>query len=66
MNRPSGVRAAETMTTGSESLAMAVILKQAGASLNYNNHMMHRGMQCGHPMTNCRDRMKSGYAGTRG
>jgi hypothetical protein len=54
------------MTTGSESLAMAVILKQAGASLNYNNHMMHRGMQCGHPMTNCRDRMKSGYAGTRG
>ena len=29
MNRPSGVRAAETMTTGSEVAAMAVILEQA-------------------------------------
>jgi hypothetical protein len=28
MNRPSGVRAAEAMTTGSEVAAMAVILKQ--------------------------------------
>jgi hypothetical protein len=32
MKRPSGVRAAETMTTGSDVVAMAtVILNQAGA-----------------------------------
>jgi hypothetical protein len=42
MNRPSGVRTAETMTTGSEVAAMTVILKQAEHSLNYVHHMMRR------------------------
>jgi hypothetical protein len=48
MNRPSGVRAAETMTTGSEVVAMAVILNVCvsgrGASLNDIYHMMRRGI----------------------
>jgi hypothetical protein len=30
MNRPNGVRAAETMTTGSEAVAMAMLLNALG------------------------------------
>src|SRR6266480_3881926 len=40
MNRPSGVRAAETMTTGSEAVAMADAPECLRQSLHYNHHMM--------------------------
>jgi hypothetical protein len=43
MNRPSGVRAAETMTTGSEAVAMAgssIFALRIATSLDDNNHMM--------------------------
>src|SRR5271168_4393126 len=43
MKRPKGVRAAETMTTGSEAVAMAVLLNFCGA-LDYNHHMMRCGI----------------------
>src|ERR1700724_4299786 len=44
MNRPSGVRAAEMMTTGSETVAMggsSIVALGKGASLDDDNHMMH-------------------------
>ncbi len=43
MNRPSGVRAAETMTTGSEAVAMggsSIFTPGRAMPLNDNNHMM--------------------------
>jgi hypothetical protein len=43
MNLPSGVRAAETMTTGSEAVAMTGVPRLPGrsaASLDDTNHMM--------------------------
>jgi hypothetical protein len=41
MKRPKGVRAAERMTTGSEAVAMAVLLN-CGHLLDYLHHMMRR------------------------
>src|SRR6202453_2082142 len=54
MNRHSGVRAAETMTTGSEAVAMAVLLNFR-CVLDYNHHMMRRGGFNGAAGLNCRE-----------
>jgi hypothetical protein len=42
MNLPSGVRAAETMTTGSEAAAMAGSSFFQSDFLHYDHHMMRR------------------------
>jgi hypothetical protein len=44
MNRPSGVRAVETTTTGSEAVAMAVLLNVRVSLLHYIHHMMRCGI----------------------
>src|ERR1700722_6580367 len=54
MKRPKGVRAAETMTTGSEAVAMAVLLNFYGA-LDYEHHMMQCGICNGTVGLNCRE-----------
>src|SRR5213078_1586540 len=54
MKRPSGVRAAETMTTGSEAAAMAGLLGWDDL-LHYAHHMMRRKNCNGWEGINCRD-----------
>src|ERR1700674_1297356 len=57
MNFPSGVRAAETMTTGSEAVAMtdAPQCYARQSVFDYGHHMMHCEICNGGPGINCRE-----------